>query len=90
MISHSSRFTQKTGTWELCPSPLCPSAFQKQLATGQKLGLAKNGEQKCIIRNLIPFSVHDTLQNILSKYAFSHVCSGGGPIHARVPIRTHP
>ena len=25
IIPHSSRFTQKTGTWELCPSPLCPS-----------------------------------------------------------------
>ena len=39
MISHSSRFTQKAGTWELCPSPLCPSVYQKQLAMGQKLGL---------------------------------------------------
>ena len=39
MISDSSRFTQKTSTCELCPSPLCPSVYQKQLATGQKLGL---------------------------------------------------
>ena len=35
-----SKFTQKTSTCELCPSSLCPSAFQKQLATGQKLGLS--------------------------------------------------
>ena len=34
-----SEFTQKTGTCELCPSPLCPSVYQKQLAAGQKLGL---------------------------------------------------
>ena len=39
MISDSLRFTQKTSTCELCPSPLCPSVYQKQLATGQKLGL---------------------------------------------------
>ena len=39
IIPHSSEFTQKTGTCELCPSPLCPSVYQKQLATGQKLGL---------------------------------------------------
>ena len=39
IILHSSKFTQKTSTCELCPSPLCPSVYQKQLATGQKLGL---------------------------------------------------
>ena len=39
IISNSSKFTQKTSTWELCPSPLCPSVYQKQLAMGQKLGL---------------------------------------------------
>ena len=28
IIPHSSRFTQKTSTCELCPSPLRPSVYQ--------------------------------------------------------------
>ena len=35
IIPHSSKFTQKTCIYELCPSPLHPSVYQQQLAMGQ-------------------------------------------------------
>ena len=39
IISNSSKFARGAGAWELCPSPLCPSVYQRRLAMGQKLGL---------------------------------------------------